>query len=34
MFKLADHNHKKHRHAAWLRPHAEMFQDYSGAGLL
>ena len=35
MFKLADQSsHKKHRHAAWLRPHAEMFQDYSGAGLL
>ena len=35
MFKLADQSsHEKHRHAAWLRPHAEMFQDYSGAGLL
>ena len=30
MFKLADQSsHEKHRHAAWLRPHAEMFQDYS-----
>ena len=27
MLKLADQSsHKKHRHAAWLRPHAEMFQ--------
>ena len=35
MFKLADQSsHKKHRHAAWLRPHAEMFQDYSGAPAL
>ena len=32
---LADQSsHKKHRHAAWLRPHAEMFQDYSGAPAL
>jgi hypothetical protein len=33
MFKLADQSsHKKHRHAAWLRPHAEMVQDYFWCG--